>query len=114
MSAHPEKEEIRIWSAGCSTGEEAYSVAILVSDQLALDATAAKMQVFATDIDERAIAVGRGGLYPGAIITDVPPPRLRQYFIKEDQHFGCARRSAKRCCSPSTACYRTHRSRRST
>ncbi|MDI3391118.1 CheR family methyltransferase, partial [Pseudomonas sp. V98_8] len=85
--SQPHREEIRIWSAGCSTGEEAYSVAILVSDQLALEATAAKVQVFATDIDERAIAVGRRGLYPGAIITDVPPQRLRQHFIKEGQNF---------------------------
>ncbi|MCK8684252.1 CheR family methyltransferase [Pseudomonas umsongensis] len=85
--SQPHREEIRIWSAGCSTGEEAYSVAILISDQLALEATAAKVQVFATDIDERAIAIGRRGLYPGAIITDVPPQRLRQHFIKEGQNF---------------------------
>ena len=84
----PHREEVRIWSAGCSTGEEAYSLAMLVAEQLALDASGAKMQVFATDIDERAIAHGRNGVYPEAIITDVPPPRLRQYFTKEkNQHY---------------------------
>ncbi|MFJ3372031.1 CheR family methyltransferase [Pseudomonas sp. NPDC086251] len=87
VSAHPEKEEIRIWSAGCSTGEEAYSLAMLLNDQLQLDNSAASMQLFATDIDERAISVGRAGLYPQAIITDVPPTRLRHYFIKEDDHY---------------------------
>ncbi|MGL6245460.1 CheR family methyltransferase [Pseudomonas sp.] len=87
VSAQPEKEEIRVWSAGCSTGEEAYSLAILLSDQLQLDASKATLQVFATDIDERAISIGRGGLYPQAIVTDVPPTRLRHYFVKEDEHF---------------------------
>lgn len=84
----PKREEVRIWSAGCSTGEEAYSLAMLVAEQLALDASDAKMQVFATDIDERAINHGRNGVYPEAIITDVPPSRLRQYFAKEkNQHY---------------------------
>lgn len=84
----PHREEVRIWSAGCSTGEEAYSLAMLVTEQLALDASNAKMQVFATDIDERAITHGRNGVYPEAIITDVPPSRLRQYFAKEkNQHY---------------------------
>jgi len=87
VSAHPEKEEIRVWSAGCSTGEEAYSLAMLLNDQLQLDASAASMQLFATDIDERAISIGRAGLYPQAIVTDVPPSRLRHYFIKEDDHY---------------------------
>ena len=84
----PHREEVRIWSAGCSTGEEAYSLAMLVAEQLALDASGAKMQVFATDSDERAITHGRNGVYPEAIITDVPPQRLRQYFAKEkNQHY---------------------------
>ncbi|QAY87615.1 CheR family methyltransferase [Pseudomonas arsenicoxydans] len=87
VSAQPEKEEIRVWSAGCSTGEEAYSLAMLISDQLQLDASKARLQLFATDIDERAISVGRAGLYPQAIVTDVPPMRLRHYFVKEDDHY---------------------------
>lgn len=60
-SAPPEKE-IRIWSAGCSTGEAAYSLAVLLNDQLQLDRSAASFQLFATDIDERANRVGRAGL----------------------------------------------------
>ncbi|MDN3224740.1 CheR family methyltransferase [Pseudomonas nunensis] len=87
ISAHPDKEEIRVWSAGCSTGEEVYSLAMLLSDQMQLDASQATLQLFATDIDERAISVGRSGLYPQAIITDVPPTRLRHYFSKEDLHY---------------------------
>lgn len=80
-------DEIRVWSAGCSTGEEAYSLAILVCEQLALEQRTSKVQVFATDLDERAIAFGRSGSYSEAIVTDVPPSRLRQFFLKEDQHY---------------------------
>jgi two-component system CheB/CheR fusion protein len=83
----PHREEIRVWSAGCSSGEEAYSLAILLTEQLALEANPAKLQVFATDIDDRAIAFGRNGVYPEAIITDVPPARMRQYFTRENQHY---------------------------
>lgn len=80
-------DEIRVWSAGCSTGEEAYSLAMLVCEQLALEQRTSKVQVFATDLDERAIAIARSGSYSEAIVTDVPPSRLRQFFVKEDQHY---------------------------
>ncbi|MNM22580.1 Virulence sensor protein BvgS precursor [compost metagenome] len=80
-------DEVRIWSAGCSTGEEAYSLTILCTEHQKLEINPVKVQVFATDIDERAIAVGRTGAYPEAIITDVPPTRLRQYFLKEGEHY---------------------------
>jgi two-component system CheB/CheR fusion protein len=83
----PHRDEIRIWSAGCSTGEEAYSLAILLTEQMTLESSPAKLQVFASDIDDRAISFGRNGVYPEAIITDVPPPRMRQYFTLENQHY---------------------------
>lgn len=81
------RDEVRIWSAGCSTGEEAYSLTILCTEHQKLEPNPLKVQVFATDIDERAIAVGRAGAYSEAIITDVPPTRLRQYFMKEGEHY---------------------------
>ncbi|RCL24172.1 chemotaxis protein [Pseudomonas sp. AFG_SD02_1510_Pfu_092] len=90
LVSEPEPEgtgEIRIWSAGCSTGEEAYSLAMLACEQLAVEQRVSKVQVFATDLDERAIAIARGGSYTEAIVTDVPPSRLRQFFVKEDQHY---------------------------
>jgi two-component system CheB/CheR fusion protein len=87
QDALPHRDEIRVWSAGCSTGEEAYSLAILLNEQLALDANPAKLQVFASDIDDRAISFGRNGVYPEAIITDVPPSRMRQYFTLENHHY---------------------------
>ncbi|MBI6897706.1 PAS domain-containing protein [Pseudomonas putida] len=79
--------EVRIWSAGCSTGEEAYSLAMVVAEQSAVEQRSTQVQVFATDLDERAIGIGRAGRYPDAIATDVSAARLRQFFIKEDQHF---------------------------
>lgn len=78
---------LRIWSAGTSTGEEAYSLAMLFNDQLQQTNHEKDLQVFATDIDERAIAVGRAGMYSEAIVTDVSPTRLRQYFIKEQRRY---------------------------
>jgi two-component system CheB/CheR fusion protein len=87
VSAYPETEEIRVWSAGCASGEEAYSLAMLLNDQLQLDNSPATFQLFATDIDEHAISIGRAGLYPQAIVTDVPPTRLRHYFAKEGRQY---------------------------
>lgn len=81
------KGEVRVWSAGCSTGEEAYSLAMLVCEQLALEQRTMKVQVFATDLDQRAIGIARAASFPEAIITDVPPTRLRQFFNKQDQHY---------------------------
>jgi two-component system CheB/CheR fusion protein len=69
----------RGWVVGCATGEEAYSLAILVNDHLPTGLTL-PVQVFASDIDERALTTARHGVYPEAIVTDVPPTRLRQYF----------------------------------
>jgi two-component system CheB/CheR fusion protein len=84
---YQDHNEVRVWSAGCSTGEEAYTLAMLVNDQIQVESSSLKLQVFATDIDERAISAGRVGSYSEAIVTDVPPPRLRQYFVKENQHY---------------------------
>ncbi|XXF09918.1 PAS domain-containing protein [Pseudomonas sp. D1-3] len=78
---------VRIWSAGCSTGEEAYSLAMLLADQIEYSQRDCKYQVFATDIDEHSIAAGRMGLYPEALLPDVAPPRLRQYFTKEQARY---------------------------
>jgi two-component system CheB/CheR fusion protein len=80
-------DEVRAWVAGCSTGEEAYSVAMLLADQAALGSQSPLFQVFASDIDAVAIATARAGLYPTSIVTDVPPARLRQYFVREDSRY---------------------------
>lgn len=74
---------LRIWVAGCATGEEAYSMAMLCADLTEDVVDAPKIQIFATDIDEAALAKGREGLYTLNDVADVSPERLRQYFNKE-------------------------------
>ena len=75
--------QIRVWSAGCSTGEEAYSLAILLAEHQEALKQSFKMQVFATDIDSRAIATARVGRYPASIAADISPERLARYFAVE-------------------------------
>jgi len=74
---------IRVWSPGCSTGEEAYSLAILLHEHLERLRLGFKVQVFATDIDSRAIAQARTGLYPSSIAADISPERLARFFVSE-------------------------------
>lgn len=74
---------VRAWVAGCSSGEEAYAIAILLAEEAARQRTAVDYTVFATDIDADALAQARAGLYPAAIVTDVPPTRLRTAFAAD-------------------------------
>ncbi len=64
---------IRVWVPGCSTGEEAYSVAMLLQDGDGGMKQSFKLQVFATDIDRQAIECARSGLYPASIVGDISP-----------------------------------------
>ncbi|TIS63892.1 CheR family methyltransferase [Mesorhizobium sp.] len=77
-------ETIRVWVPGCATGEEAYSIAMLLRENAPRGAASPKLQIFATDIDERALEVARAGRYPAAVATDVTPKRLKEFFSRED------------------------------
>jgi len=79
----PERAKIRAWIAGCATGEEAYSVAMLLAERAARQQREPELQLFASDIDERAITIARAGMYPDTVVNDVSPNRLRQFFNKE-------------------------------
>ncbi|WP_353506566.1 MULTISPECIES: CheR family methyltransferase [unclassified Variovorax] len=83
-------ERLRVWVAGCATGEEAYSVSMLLREQADLLSKQLEIQVFATDIDERAIVTARKGVYPQGIAEDVTPSRLRQFFVKEQGQYRVA------------------------
>ena len=74
---------VRVWSVGCSTGEEAYSLAILLAERMEALKQSYKVQVFATDIDSRAIVAARAGVYPASIATDLTPERLARWFQEE-------------------------------
>lgn len=81
-------EPIRIWIAGCSTGEEAYSVAILIMEYYDANAIKApKIQIFATDLDMDAIELGRTGAYLHNIAGYIQTDRLDRYFVKREEHF---------------------------
>ncbi len=79
----PAGASIRVWSIGCSTGEEAYSLAILLQERMAILKQSYNVQVFASDIDRQAIATARAGLYPASIAADLSPERLARFFTME-------------------------------
>lgn len=83
-----EDDEVRVWIAGCATGEEAYSVAMLLAEYATgLTVSPPSIQVFATDIDTAAIAAARKAIYTLNDAADVSPERLRRFFTKEGGSF---------------------------
>lgn len=72
--------EVRIWVAGCASGEEAYSIAMLLAESLKEKVLSCRIQVFATDVDEDALNVARRGVYPAASMSEVSPELLERYF----------------------------------
>ncbi len=77
------KGHVRAWSVGCATGEEAYSLAILLLEEAVRHDDPPQIQVFATDLHERSLSRAREGLYPETIETNVSPERLRRFFKRE-------------------------------
>ncbi|HWQ71348.1 MAG TPA: CheR family methyltransferase [Desulfitobacteriaceae bacterium] len=77
-------EPVRIWVAGCSTGEEAYSITIVLMEYLGDKAVNTPIQIFATDINDMLIEKARAGIYPQSIMSDVSHERLRRFFVKVD------------------------------
>jgi two-component system CheB/CheR fusion protein len=75
---------IRVWSAGCATGEEAYSLAILLLEEASRRDSPPSIQVFATDLHEQSLEKAREGLYPSDIKADVSPERLDRFFQPEN------------------------------
>lgn len=82
-----DKETLRIWIPGCSTGEEAYSVAMIVREALEEANTTRQVQIFASDLDRNAIEKARHGSYIENIAADVSPERLKRFFSKENRHY---------------------------
>ncbi|MCH5598846.1 CheR family methyltransferase [Niabella ginsengisoli] len=81
------EDHLRIWVAGCATGEEAYSIAMICADLTMGRTDAPKVQIFATDIDEAAIAAAREGFYSLNDAADVSQERLNRYFTKEGEGY---------------------------
>lgn len=78
-----QSDTVRVWVPACATGEEAYSIAMLLSEHARTLEAPPALQIFATDLDEDVLLEARNGVFPDAISTDVSPDRLRRFFVKE-------------------------------
>lgn len=83
----PENEEIRVWSAGCATGEEAYSLAILFHEALERAKRPANLKVFATDVHRASLEHAGSGVFDNTGLSDVSPERLRKYFRRKEEGY---------------------------
>ncbi len=84
-------DEIRIWVAGCATGEEAYSIAILLAELLGKEVTQYRIQIFSTDLDLSALAIARRGAYPETAFTEMDPELVSRYFISTGDRYEVSR-----------------------
>ena len=91
------EEPIRVWVAGCATGEEAYSLAVLFKEALSHAESPRHVTIFATDIDDRAVTVARAGLYSDTIEADTTVARLEQHFVKEGPRYRVAKHNREMC-----------------
>ncbi len=80
-------EQLRVWSAGCATGEEAYSLAILISEALGNEAGNFNVRIFATDLDASAVNFARRGVYPPSALSGLSDEQIRTHFMEEDGHY---------------------------
>jgi two-component system CheB/CheR fusion protein len=87
IQARPPDAPIRVWSAGCASGEEAYTVAMVLARVLGEDAFRARVKIYATDIDEEALDQARHGAYLPRQIEDVPRDALERFFERTDQRY---------------------------
>ena len=87
IADQPADQPLRIWIAGCSSGEETYSLAMLFREAIAAAGKNVKLQFFASDIDADAVAQAREGLYPASIEADVSAERLARFFVKEERGY---------------------------
>ena len=92
-----EGQQVRIWVLGCATGEEAYSIGILLREHMAKLESAPQVQIFATDIDGRALAAARVGRYRTSIEADMSPERLARWFVREGDTY-CVVKELREMC----------------
>jgi len=91
LSTTPAKEEIRVWVAGCATGEEAYSIAILLHEQLEAARRPLNLKIFATDVHRQSLEIASAGLYSEDALAEVTPARRERYFVRDDHRFRVAK-----------------------
>ena len=94
---HLRDTPVRIWCAGCSSGEEAYSLAILFLEQTAALGIETPIQLFGTDASERSIELARNGIYPESLQHEISEERLKRYFVKIDRGYQVSKRVRDLC-----------------
>jgi two-component system CheB/CheR fusion protein len=82
-----DRDSLRVWIPGCSSGEEVYSIAIVINELLEESFKNLDVQIFGTDIDDDAIKSARSGTYSNSIKSDIRPERLEKYFVKKDNFY---------------------------
>lgn len=89
--------KIRIWSAGCSTGEEPYSIAMMLREVMSEIENPPEVQIIATDIDNAALEVARRGHYPATIAENITPERLERFFVKRNGRYHVCKEIREMC-----------------
>src|SRR5829696_5670368 len=87
LASRPPDAAIRVWSAGCASGEEAYTVAMVFAKALGESAFLNRVKIYATDVDEEALETARHGTYPARAVEDVPREALERFFERSDQRY---------------------------
>ena len=93
----PPDKPVRIWCAGCSTGEETYSLAITLLEYLSQNNLDTPVQIFGTDASDQSIETARMAVYPETLLADLSQERLRRYFVKVDRGFQVSKRVRDTC-----------------
>ena len=94
-------QQVRIWILGCATGEEAYSIGILLREHMAKLDSVPQVQIFATDIDDRAVAIARAARYRKSQLEDMPAARREQWFVMDGDYW-CPVKEIREICIFST------------
>ena len=87
IEARPDDEQIRVWSAGCSSGEEAYTIAIILLEALGERDFKRRVKIYATDLDEEALAKARAAIYSPEAVEGIPEELLKRYFVESGSNF---------------------------
>jgi two-component system CheB/CheR fusion protein len=97
FKGRPSEKAIRVWCAGCSSGEEAYSLAITILDYLIANGLETTVQIFGTDLSERSIEMARNAVYPDTLSAEINPDLLRRFFVKTERGYQVSKR-VRDCC----------------
>lgn len=81
------QQQLRVWVSACATGEEAYSMAILIDEAISRANKSVQVKIFATDLDANALEIAAQGIYPDSIASDISPERLERYFVREGETY---------------------------